>query len=803
MKFEQAFYTRGNNLMRETGKGLGLVSYSNVKRDFLEGCMRIGSNFGKEWSDKTAQFVLYADTFRTFVGVGVSPDLSGEGGDVNKICHIFVPCEEERKAVICNPDRYYLDYPFQRECKKEEQLDQIELSPVLCEKDYLRILEKYHMDQKWLAYFLYKIYPLMFTEKNFVWILVDSQEWKEEEYPVIAREITWLASCLAPGVGEEGIDYRKRLTYSVNAEDNTAIVHIAYSDNRKIEDKHEKICLGKEPDVEIPELYLRLAEKAVESLLSYRNFVFSIMYSQIENIRSEKLRENFFKWKLREGEKIPKRELPCPMDVLIDKAKRDSSFEGAILKYIPQAEDLEAEELRRLLKEIVIRKLLDCTEQEKSLELTKLAEILIFRVYEKSMRLYQKTIAELPKTVKASLVKYLFLQEDSCIRRHFERIETFEEFWNAIKLYSCINESNKYKAYIMNLDFAKEIPELIRNSVLSCVGNPAQNDCSILGIQQYVWGLCEKDIPSRIFCSWAFENQDFNIWKETKPGDVEKYEKVKSVIQNKPYLQKIEEVPLKDEKAELNRVCYCIWKQIVEQKVCELQLLDKFELSKVREDMQNFLESLEKIIIKRADDKDYMVYLIIEVRLDVVWSGTVERTPDKRHVIYDRLKKEEPHFYAGLVKIKCDEEGIEIKEKFEEITKVNINYGKGNKNQVNRMEKDMNKGGENESGNWGIVNNFQNKENEAIKRMDEMEARLARVEKQMDEMAKLLATMENRLIMIEELVRKIIQCLKYQGIDENSEPSRPSRFPDYQEMSDGAPAVETAVHTINRDWFKL
>ncbi|GFI27326.1 hypothetical protein IMSAGC012_02453 [Lachnospiraceae bacterium] len=84
-----------------------------------------------------------------------------------------------------------------------------------------------------------------------------------------------------------------------------------------------------------------------------------------------------------------------------------------------------------------------------------------------------------------------------------------------------------------------------------------------------------------------------------------------------------------------------------------------------------------------------------------------------------------------------------------------------------------------------------------------MEARLARVEKQMDEMAKLLATMENRLIMIEELVRKIIQCLKYQGIDENSEPSRPSRFPDYQEMSDGAPAVETAVHTINRDWFKL
>lgn len=794
MKFEQAFYTRGSNLMRETGKGLGLVSYSNPKRDFREGCMSVGSDFGKEWSDKTAQFVLYADTFRTFVGVGVSPELSGEGGDVNKICHIFVPCEEERKAVVCNPEMYYLDYPFQRECKKGEQLDRIELSPVLREKDYLRILEKYHMDQKRLAYFLYKIYPLMFKEENFIWILVDSQEWKEEEYPAIAREITWLASCLAPGVGEEGIDYRKRLTYSVNAEDNTAIVHIAYSDNRKIEDKHEKICLGKEPDVEIPELYLRLAEKAVESLLSYRNFVFSIMYSQIENIRSEKLRENFFKWKLREGEKIPKRELPCPMDVLIDKAKRDSSFEGAILKYIPQAEDLEAEELRRLLKEIVIRKLPDCTEQEKSLELTKLAEILIFRVYEKSMRLYQKTIAELPKTVKASLVQYLLFQEDSCIQRHFGKIETFEEFWNAIKLYSCINENNKYKQYIINLDFAKEIPGLIRENVLACVGNSEQNN-QIKATQIFVWEMCKNDIPSKIFCTWAFENQDFNIWKEIKLGDVEEYEKVKSVIQNKPYLQKIEEVPLKDGKAELNRECYCIWKQIVEQKECELQALDKFELSKVREDMQNFLDNLEKIIIKRADNKDYIIYLMLEVRLDAVCSGTYERIPVRRQAIYDKLKKEEPHFYAGLVKTKCDAEGIEIKEKLEEITKVNNSFEKGIKKQVTRMEMGMGRGGENESGNWGIVNNLQNKENEAIKRMDEMEARVARVEKW-------LAGMENRLMTIEELERRILQCLEYQGIGETPELSQPNRLPHYQETNSDARVEEMEVYPINRDWLK-
>ena len=93
------------------------------------------------------------------------------------------------------------------------------------------------------------------------------------------------------------------------------------------------------------------------------------------------------------------------------------------------------------------------------------------------------------------------------------------------------------------------------------------------------------------------------------------------------------------------------------------------------------------------------------------------------------------------------------------------------------------------------MNNLQNKENEAIKRMDEMEARMARVEK-------LLAGMENRLMTIEELERRILQCLEYQGTGETPELSQPNRLPHYQETNSDARVEEMEVYPINRDWLK-
>ena len=133
-----------------------------------------------------------------------------------------------------NPGDYYLEYPFQAQVEKKADLPQLELQPDLNRECYEEKLRTYFPEKRKLAYFLYKLFPILFSEKNQLLIVLDQQYHKEQEWAVIAREVTWLASMLAPGDGVQAGEYRKRLSYGVYVHKNAKNVNLVYSDNENL-----------------------------------------------------------------------------------------------------------------------------------------------------------------------------------------------------------------------------------------------------------------------------------------------------------------------------------------------------------------------------------------------------------------------------------------------------------------------------------------------------------------------------------------------------------------------------------------
>lgn len=598
MEFEQAIYTRGTGLLYETGIGIGLgiVAASRNEREFVESCRRIGSNFKSEWSEQTAQFAIYDNKLDTYVGVGISPAVNRDGGGANFLCHIFVPVKDEGNQEVFNrPEKYYIDYPFIKTPVKRSRLDRVDLSSFqgISEGNYRRILEKYHLDSKRLAYFLYKIFPVMFMEKNLLLIVIDEEQWGEKEHPDIAKEMTGLANYLAPGEQDSGLAYRKRLSYSVHAKRNIFVANIAYSSDEDLYTEN-RFYLGREPDETAPEIYSYLAQKALESLSAYKCALCEILDNKIENISSRKLYEGFFRWKLDTGKRVVKNEIPYQMDTMIKMAKDDPKDGEMFIKYILQADDLTIRDLRIIWKEFLVPEL---AHESKLDKIQDSAERLLVQIYEKNKKWYYRILWTIPKDPRSNIIKDLYSQNEAYIRGHFEEIQTFEEYWDAIELYSCLNGNKQYEEFVKQLDIAKMIPEQIRDFVLLCFKDSDMDTEARSQIRKYIWS-CKLDIPSKLFCSWAFDLQQYSIWEDITIGDIGQYEKVKAAIEDTPHLHKIENEPLKDKrnrKAEWNRGCYCFWKQFSES--------EDNDLSDIYQDTLDFLNYLTDFIMEKLDLK--------------------------------------------------------------------------------------------------------------------------------------------------------------------------------------------------------
>lgn len=674
MEFDQAIYTRGKELLYEPelGIGLGIVASSKMEEEFVRCCKKIGADFISERSEKTAQFVIYREEFHEYVGVSLRPAMNSDGGGANIECRIFVPAEGEKSRAeerLDKSENYCIDYYLVDNSAVNGKLERVQLpqGSGSLKINYRSILNKYFGEQKRLAYFLYKIYPILFSEKDFLLIILDQGQGKEEKFFTIAREITSLIHCLVPEISNGGREYRKRLSYSVNSEKNIGRVNIAYSSNESL-DPENRFYLEKDQNEKLPEVYLALAQKAMESSIKYQKFIKEILDKKAENITSKKIREGYFWWKVEKGEKIARSEVPFRIEELDKKDFKDQEEEKLFIKYILLEDDLETGELRIIWKKFIQPSFFD---NLKSKEMLDVVEHMILRMYEKSQKGYQRFLTDIPKDIQVDIMFRLFSRNDSCIRKHLEKICTFEEYWDAIELYSCLIRNEKYIKYIQQCSFVKEIPKKIREDVFKTLMIGATNKNEALKALGITWEKIQQDdICSMLFCSWAFGMQEYSIWDIVGIGDLEQYEKIRAKIEEKSYFSKIEEKQLEGEerqKAELNRVCYCLWKQVVEQKRYDLQRLENFEPAKFHEEKEEFFNRLENIVKKRGESQDGIIYLKLELEKEKIWARFPEKAPYRRQRMYKDLKIKTPHLYDNLLRVSYLGKDPQVVEMIQEI----------------------------------------------------------------------------------------------------------------------------------------
>lgn len=442
MRFEQAFYTRGTGLLNEKGTGLGIAAASRTDTHFLDKCMNIGGKFNTEHTKEQAEFVLYSDRLESFVGVSVNPASNLDGGVVNKLCHIFIPLEKD-----CTADEYYQEYQFEKKVEKRSELDIVEFTPYLSVGKFTDILEKYEFDQEKLAYFLYKLYPVLFQEKNFLLIVIDDSKYQKEKFSELAREITWLANYLIPAI-EDTLQYRKNLSYGVNTTENLSIVNLAFVTDEKLHSN--RFYLGQPGSEEVPEVYYKLSEMAIKSYQNFLDFLQQLQDVQIEkNDSSINIQLNYIQWKLKQGFKIQEKELPLRLDSLRQAAIRNKNYCCFLYGCLIALDDVAISELIKIWQYII-----GPTLEEKQVQVMDnfipAVEKVIFLMYGKSQKHYKILLQHLPVNFRKQIMEDLYFSENSCIYQHIESISASEECRQMFELYEDLNES---------LDFISQIKE--------------------------------------------------------------------------------------------------------------------------------------------------------------------------------------------------------------------------------------------------------------------------------------------------------------------------------------------------------
>lgn len=639
MRFEQAFYTRGPELLNTRDVGLGISASSNLEDSFIKKCMSIGGKFDAEGSEEMAEFVLYSEEFKSFVGIGLSPSYDFSESKIDMICHLFIPVEEGSKVQrLCSPEKYYLLYPFKDNVKKRSDLEQVELASCFSDSDYQSILRKYHFDQKKLAYFLYKLYPILFNEKNQLLIVLNNEYYKK--YSEIAREITWLASCLVPKAGEQSVPYRKRLSYGVYSQRNISRVNIAYSEKEELH--NNRFYLNKETKEEIPELYFTLAQKALKSQQLYLEFIDQMLESAIEKeINSDNLLIMYLLWKLEQKQEISKPSFS--IEPLIRKAKNNPKYKNKLSLYILLADELSEQELSNLWNTIISPPLYT-TESEKDNIYNALKRIIVL-MYDINKKKYKTFIEQLPENSSKEILEDLYALEDSCIKKHLNEIKNMKELLNTAQLYYRLGEIQDYSERIKNissnLDKIK-FPQIQNKFSVYLSALPHMNSERHSMSQTDIWNTCGDDISARIFCSQIFGLEKYSIWSVVSFLDIGQYQKIYYKLEKEKDGNFIETTQLKAvemEKANFNRSCYCLWKQIVIQKKCDLQEINKFDLNKYFHEVTNFLDELKKAIIKEPSDRENcIIYIKLELKKEELYLREDKEISNIRYKSYEELK---------------------------------------------------------------------------------------------------------------------------------------------------------------------
>lgn len=453
MKFEQAYYTWGENQISRYECGLGICAASNHDMSFLDNCLTVGSDFNAEATTEQSEFLVYSDKFDCFVAVAVNQAPVASDGRRNKLCHFFIPQE---KNVNMDPEKYLLEYPFEKEKPLIKNLAVVELEEA--SYGYKEILEQYISNFDKFKELLYKVYQCLFGEKEILTIVID-QNGYEANIPSIARSLMWVFHALTPS------EFRKTLTYGVNTTVNKKGIHFHFTSHAD-EDAYTYLMNDSSvSDVDsIPEFIHALAELAwkehdqVEVIEKVKNFLKAVLEQDLSGgLDWSNLQLLYWKWKMDNGFYLSEQELEKRMANLLWMADKKEWHGDFMRKFLVQIHGKELKEASAIaFWNRLIFPWLNRLEERKDVNpMQNLERMDIYTIAKKLLEAMSKGnyfasyIKALPKNARNNLIPRLYDEEDECkktgIIHEFWAVENSDALKKYLELYPEVTGSEKFR----------------------------------------------------------------------------------------------------------------------------------------------------------------------------------------------------------------------------------------------------------------------------------------------------------------------------------------------------------------------
>lgn len=455
MRFEQAFHYRDIN------SGLGIYASSDSSYSFTRSCEEICEDFVKEDGRETAEFVLYSNQLGRFVGIGVSPFESRD--KANRLVQIWVPVEASS-----TPSDYYLRYEFEQDFDKERKYEQREFDPCISEQDYLEVLRKYNFSHNSLARLLAETVPIIFGSYRKLAIVFPENRFSKEEKRTAAREIMWLISVLMPVPEDKRREFGSRLSYSVFSEKNRKKVAISFVDNVP----EDGSCYMLECDEPVPDndrgknLYNALAEKAMESLESYREFIKELTDCGFpeDQFDRDTLNVMYFYWGLRCGRitEIEEEDLPIEYTQLIFKAMRSKGYCDLLFRVLVVPNNLDRNLQAAVQRNVFEKDNVWSGDDSGDLRSNAVAAYaaMLENTFESGNRTLIDTVWEIkdPDLKKEVLTKlWLTKGDDSCIARDINEITDIDTFKEKLSYYKDLTDNDSFKKQMCSVLFDRDL----------------------------------------------------------------------------------------------------------------------------------------------------------------------------------------------------------------------------------------------------------------------------------------------------------------------------------------------------------
>lgn len=229
MKFEQAFYTSANHLLKSSDNGIGICAASSTSRSFLTLAGQLAGRYQREKTMEYGsleeahieQIVAYSTEFQRFTAAIIGPRKRREGDKrANGMCQILIP-EEGSK-----PEDTLLDFRGYANMTVAEDVvtDSVEAETYhLGLKD---ILNTYQISKEALASLLDLVYMSLLKHRKTIVIRNDGEEVKSEQ---AALDITRLLLSLLPQ------EMQNRISIGLHAVLNFERVLLWYGTEKELE----------------------------------------------------------------------------------------------------------------------------------------------------------------------------------------------------------------------------------------------------------------------------------------------------------------------------------------------------------------------------------------------------------------------------------------------------------------------------------------------------------------------------------------------------------------------------------------